>query len=266
MQRVVRKLLRAVAGYDPSYYDMHDDPNEAFFAQLYLQRILSHADAAGIRPPATVLEAGCQAGRLAVPLAKRGFRVTGIDTSAFALGRARRHLSDAGVAATLIRGDIAGVLRRRPHVQYDLAICAEVLYLSHQFRATLKALADAVRPGGLLCVSHRLKFYYLLEALRQYDVAVARTVARDSEGVLGAQGYFNWQTPAELRALYEGLGLRWLSSYPIDGAVWLSGVNPSQLSHEQRDRWLQLELELAEESGIGGRYLLVVAAVPERRR
>ena len=41
MKRAVRKILRAVAGYDPDYYDMHDDPNERFFAQLYLERIRS---------------------------------------------------------------------------------------------------------------------------------------------------------------------------------------------------------------------------------
>src|SRR3989338_8532648 len=99
MQKTVRKLLRAVADYDPDYYDMYADPNEAFFAQLYLERIRRHAEAAGIRSGAAVLEAGCQAGRLVVPMAKMGFAVTGVDTSGFGLRRAREHAKQAGVNA-----------------------------------------------------------------------------------------------------------------------------------------------------------------------
>ena len=81
MQKIVRKLLRTIMGYDPAYYDMYADGDESFFARLYLQRILAHLSDAGIRPPARILDAGCQTGRLAIPLAERGFRVTGVDTS-----------------------------------------------------------------------------------------------------------------------------------------------------------------------------------------
>ena len=105
MRRAVRKLLRAVANYDPDYYDMYADANEAFFAQLYIERITRHAEAAGIRPPATILEAGCQAGRLVVPFATLGYQVTGIDASMFALRRARAHTKAAGTTATFLQGE-----------------------------------------------------------------------------------------------------------------------------------------------------------------
>jgi len=114
MQKTVRKVLRAVANYDPGYYDMYADPNEAFFGRLYLEWILHHAAEAGIRSPGAVLDAGCQTGRLAVPLAQEGFRVTGIDTSGFALRRAKHHAKIAGVTLTLEQGDIAEVLVDHP--------------------------------------------------------------------------------------------------------------------------------------------------------
>ena len=123
MHKTVRKVLRAVADYDPDYYDMYADPSEAMFAQLYLERIRRHAEEAGIRPPAAVLEAGCQAGRLVVPLAQLGFQVTGIDTSGFGLRRAREHAAAAGVRADFLKGDLQEVLA--PHglrvgdVQHD---------------------------------------------------------------------------------------------------------------------------------------------------
>lgn len=263
MKRAVRKVLRAVANYDPDYYDMHEDANETLFAHLYLEHILQHAEAAGIRPPATILEAGCQAGRLVIPLAKQGFRVTGVDTSGFGLRRAQAHAKAAGVEAAFIRGDIIEVLRRQPQ-SYDLVICAEVVYLSPDYRQMLQALAGAVRPGGLLCVSHRPKFYYLIEALKQYDIEIAARVLATGEGAFRDSQYYNWQTTPELKSLYEQtLGLRWLAMHPIDRLAWLSGMSPSKLPEAQRAQWLELELNSAgAQDSECARYLLVVAMKP----
>ena len=258
MQKAVRKVLRAVADYDPDYYDMYADPNEAFFAQLYVERIRRHAEQAGICPPAKVLEAGCQAGRLVVPLAKLGFDVTGVDPSGFALRRAREHVKQAGVAATFVQGKVQEVLAGHPERRYDMVVCAEVLYLCQDYRDILRILAGALRPGGLLCVSHRPKFYYLLEALRQYDLSSAASVQSRGEGPFRDSAYYNWQSEEELRRLYESLGLRWQALYPIDRFAWLAGVSPAQMTSEQRDQLRELELTSTEAPSMA-RYMLVIA-------
>lgn len=258
MQKLARKILRAVADYDPDYYDMYADANEAVFAQLYLARIRHHAEAAGIRPPARVLEAGCQAGRLVVPLAKLGFDVTGVDTSGFALRRARGHAKAAGVQATFIQGDLIEVLDHAPPGRYDLAVCAEVVYLSPRYRQMLQALARAVRPGGLVCVSHRPAAYYLIEALRQQDLGTAGEVMRRQEGPFRDSRYVNWQTEPQLRDLYGSLGLQWRGVYPIDRLAWLTGTDLSRLTGAQRAQWVEWELTLPDDASCA-RYALVVA-------
>lgn len=263
MHKMARKVLRAVADYDPDYYDMYADPNETLFAQLYVERILQHAESAGIRPPADLLEAGCQAGRLVMPFAKLGFRVTGIDDSGFALRRAKQHARSAGVDATFLKGDLQRVLEREPRRQFDIVVCAEVLYQSPRYRELLRTLAGAVRPGGLLCVSHRPNFYYLLEALRQYDVASAAEILSRTEGPFRDSAYYNWQTEEALRTLYASLGLRWVALHPIDRLAWLSGASPSRLSDAQRAQWMELERRLPPEAGLWARYVLVVAARPQ---
>ncbi len=266
MHKVARKILRAVADRDPDYYDMCADANEALFAQLYVERIVQHAKAAGIHPPATLLEAGCQAGRLVVPLARLGFQVTGIDTSGFALRRAREHVAEAGVTATFVRGDCVEVLRRSPVQQYDIVLCAEVVYLSPRYREILQALSRAVRPGGLLCVSHRPALYYLVEALRQADVETAVSVLGRTEGPFRDSAYYNWQTEDELRSLYAQLGMQWLAMYPVDRFAWLAGINLGRSTSEQQARWLELERGLPDEAGTCARYVLVVAARPQSAR
>ena len=266
MQKTVRKLLRALAGYDPAYYDMYADQDESFFARLYLRRILRHLAEAGIAPPARILDGGCQTGRLAIPLAQHGFRLTGVDTSRFALGRARRHARDAGVAVRWHRADILEALRRFGAARFDAVVCTEVLYLQRNHRTILEAMASALRPGGLLFISHRPGLYYFVESLRHRDFATARQTftAREGEfpGPFPERGYYNWQTEDELRSLYEGLGLRWVAVYPIDRYSWLSGLSPSRLTRLQQDRWLQLELESEPLASMVGRYVLVVAAKP----
>ena len=266
MQKIVRKVLRAVADYDPAYYDMYTDPHEAFFAKLYVERIRQRAEEARLRPPATMLEAGCQAGRLVVPLAALGFQVTGIDTSGFALRRAEAHARKAGVDATLIQADVMEFLRRQRERRYDIVVCAEVIYQSSQYRAMVQVLAGAVKPGGLLVVSHRSMVYYFVEALRHGDLTTARQVlARregDFEGPFPERGYYNWQTEDELDALYKGLGLQRVALYPIDRCAWLTGMGPSQLTSAEREAWLRMELQPSDARAGCARYILVIAEQP----
>jgi SAM-dependent methyltransferase len=61
----------------------------------------------GRRPPyGPVLDLGCGSGIWAVRLARRGWRVTGVDFVPKALRRARRHAREAGVELRLVRGDV----------------------------------------------------------------------------------------------------------------------------------------------------------------
>ena len=53
-----------------------------------------------------VLELACGTGRLTIPLARDGHRVVGLDMSECMLGRARAKAAEAGVALSLIQGDM----------------------------------------------------------------------------------------------------------------------------------------------------------------
>ena len=92
---------------------------------------------------------------------------------------------------------------------------------------------------------------------------LAAEVLRRSEGPFRDSRYYNWQTEAELRALYRSLGLVWIAMHPIDRLAWLGGISPAQLTDEQRGEWLRVELALpSEAAGMCARYMLVVAAKP----
>lgn len=59
-----------------------------------------------LEPDASVLDLACGHGRIAVPLAQRGYQVTGLDLSQVLLGQARRASKEAGVHVTWHQGNM----------------------------------------------------------------------------------------------------------------------------------------------------------------
>ena len=105
--------------------------------------------------PARALDLACGAGRNAVWLAERGWRVTAVDFSGVALAMARDLASAHGVQVDWIEADVVTWIP--PARAHDL-VC--VLYLqlpAPERRAALRHAVDALRPDGtLLVVGHDL--------------------------------------------------------------------------------------------------------------
>lgn len=105
----------------------------------------------------TVLDAGCGTGRVAIELARRGFRVTGVDADPQMLAAARTKAPESapGSAPELVwaDGDLAdgdaGVLP--DHVDLVLLAGNVMIFLEPGTEGRVLAnLAARLRPGGLL--------------------------------------------------------------------------------------------------------------------
>jgi SAM-dependent methyltransferase len=99
----------------------------------------------------TVLDLGCGTGNHAVPLARRGYAVAGVDLSEPMLARARGKAAEAGVEVDLRQGDVRDAdLGRR----FDAALLmfAVIGYqrTNDDVRATLRTVRRHLRPGGVL--------------------------------------------------------------------------------------------------------------------
>ena len=105
---------------------------------------------------ARILDAGCGAGHFAYELARRGYRLYGLDLSAQMLAEARERVKNAAVALPLVRGDILAQPFKRQ--SFDAVLCRGVLndLLDDASRAAaLIALAGALRPRGTLVMDVR---------------------------------------------------------------------------------------------------------------
>lgn len=107
-----------------------------------------------IPPGATVLDAGCGAGRNLVYFLREGYEVLGADTDAEAIARVRR------LAAELAPGTPLDAFRNEPVESMsfpegiaDVVISSAVLHFARDeehFWAMLRGTWRVVRPGGLL--------------------------------------------------------------------------------------------------------------------
>jgi SAM-dependent methyltransferase len=105
-----------------------------------------------LRPGLSVLDLACGHGELANRLAARGCRVTGLDSSAVFLDRARADAAAAGVSVEYVAGD----MRQIPWTgRFDRVInwsTAFGYFGDSTNRAVLEGIAGVLRPGGRLAM------------------------------------------------------------------------------------------------------------------
>jgi SAM-dependent methyltransferase len=101
-----------------------------------------------------ILELGCGTGRVLLPLAAEGYRITGVDLSPAMLTTAQAAVAEQGLdgRVTLVEGDIR-TLTGLPDGHFALAFSAinSFLHLETQEDqlAALAAVGRCLRPGGL---------------------------------------------------------------------------------------------------------------------
>ena len=118
-----------------------------------------------------VLDIGCGTGRHAIELARRGYRVTGIDLSPAQIERARSKAAAAGVEADFRIGD-ARALEFQGEFGLVLLICEGAFPLMETDEMNFAILCGAVRalrPGGRLILTTLNGLFQLHRSLRQSE-------------------------------------------------------------------------------------------------
>ncbi len=108
-------------------------------------------------PAGTALDVGCGEGADALWLAERGWRTTGIDVSASAVGRARVHAAERGLTDDRVRFVCGDASEALPDERFDLVTSSFLHSWEEDFPriAILRAAAELVAPGGrMLVLSH----------------------------------------------------------------------------------------------------------------
>ena len=138
---MIEAMNRAARFFDADYAGYLDD----------LPLIEAYAQRAG----SPLLELGCGTGRLLIPLAEAGYRVTGVDLSPAMLRIAQAKAEAAGVAesVTLIEGDYADAPLDGAY-RLAFVVMNTFLHLNTQERqlTALRHWREHLAPGGLLVI------------------------------------------------------------------------------------------------------------------
>jgi S-adenosylmethionine-dependent methyltransferase len=150
--------------------------------ELLLGQVLDALPAA----PATVVDAGGGTGQLAVALARHGYRVTVVDTSAAMLATCAQRAADAGAEVaervTGIQGDAADLPGLLGQDSQDAAVCHDLLTRVDDQAALLASLAGVLAAGGVLSLGFANRDWLALRAGRRGDHATALRLAGAAAG------------------------------------------------------------------------------------
>ncbi len=127
--------------------------------QISAQRLEAELDlivrALDLPPGAPLLDLGCGYGRHAVPLARLGFAVTGLDLSRTSLRQARRSAREAGVRVRWLHRDMRDI----PLADYFPAVICMgafgVLETDEEDPRALIAVRQALMAGGKFLLDHK---------------------------------------------------------------------------------------------------------------
>jgi S-adenosylmethionine-dependent methyltransferase len=152
--------------------------------ELLLGQVLAALPAA----PATVVDAGGGTGQLAVALARHGYRVTVVDTSAAMLATCAQRAADegGGVAGrvTGVQGDAADLPGLLGEGSQDAAVCHDLLTRVDDRAALLASLAGVLAEGGVLSLGFANRDWLALRSARRGDHAAALRLVEGGSGGL----------------------------------------------------------------------------------
>ncbi len=99
-------------------------------------------------PGKNLLEIGVGTGRIAKPLLRRGFRLTGLDLSPKMMRRLMETLPAGNRRPTLVQGDAARL--PFPAKQFDAVVSVHVFHLIADWESALDEARRVLRAGGVL--------------------------------------------------------------------------------------------------------------------
>jgi SAM-dependent methyltransferase len=194
----------------------------------------------GLKPGSPVLDLGCGYGRLAVPLARSGCRLTGLDGSAALLERAAAAAAEAGVEITLIHRDMRDMAAVPPGFDAVINMSTAFGYADapHGDLATLASVRAVLNPGGLFLIdlenreskirTARLASFEMagvtIECRREFDALTGRwreTMSWTENGIADSAVFsVRLYSATEIIGMFRQVGLEFVSAWG-----WFDGTD-----------------------------------------
>jgi SAM-dependent methyltransferase len=210
-----QKFFQVVASnYDEEVFT-RDTKNEVNFLVKELD----------LKAGASILDIGCGTGRHSIELAKRGYKITGVDFSSAMLNEARRKAKEAELEINFIESSAQDFI---PEQKYDavISLCEGALCLFNESdniwakdMAIFANMAEALEPGSPFLVTVLNAFRIIRESTDEdvesgkLDLFTLTTreefaTTTDKELAISGKGIERYYTPSELVRMVNRIGLK----------------------------------------------------------
>lgn len=193
-----------------------------------------------------------------------GHMVEGIDLSREAIQLAQKYASDKNLAnISFTAKDIEELFDDDMTGKYDCIMCTEVIYMVKNYNNVLNGFYRMLKKDGILFVSFRDKYFYLLHAIKNRRLDDAKFILSNQNGKLGT--YLNWHTHQEILELLSQFRLKDVEFHGvgicsgIEGDPLSSIVEPKNLNPDEQEILFEIETTLSKEYSKAGRYVLTSA-------
>jgi S-adenosylmethionine-dependent methyltransferase len=160
--------------------------------RVRFELLLGQVLAALPEPPARLVDAGGGTGQLAVALARRGYQVTVVDTSAAMLAtcaqRAAGEGAEVGARLATVQGDAADLPALLGPASRDAAVCHDLITQVDDPAAVLAALSGVLGDGGVLSLGFANRDWLVLRAGRRGEHGSALRLLHGPEAGSVASG------------------------------------------------------------------------------
>lgn len=175
---------------------------------------------------ARVLDMGCGAGRIALPMAAAGLVVTGVDSDAAMLAEASRNAAAAGLDLEAIHGDITAM--PLPDDHFNAVLSINVLHLVPAWQQALAEAMRVMRPSGLFIQGRDWL---------DPDSCAGRMRTRMREIVLTLEPGLRPTAAASPMVMAQALAQAGGSNEPdITAATWHTALSPQELLEQMAAR------------------------------
>jgi 2-polyprenyl-3-methyl-5-hydroxy-6-metoxy-1,4-benzoquinol methylase len=188
-----------------------------------------------------ILDYGCGPGRISAMLARRGFRVLGLDPSPGMIAMARQQPLDALQVEFQLSSTCPVEAQQEA---YDGVVCSSVIEYAPDPEEFLRRFFTALRPNGVLIISFAnspsfSRAWYKFRYSDHYRAARKHTWSwRQFSRLLKRSGFRPIQDPVFFRSIFDGLApLRFLPTSRFDGALGLVVAVKDELGPEAHSRF-----------------------------
>ena len=170
----MRKVFGTYGEYYDIFYDDKDYEQECDFIQEIFKKYSSF-------PVKSILDAGCGTGGHSLPLAFRGYKVTGIDASPVMIRKAREKAKEAGVNPTFRSLDIRDFdLKKKFDACISMFAVLNYLTETKDILEALKSIGGHLKPASIFTFD----FWNGLAVLRILPSVRVKVVERDGKRVI----------------------------------------------------------------------------------